>query len=130
MAEGGMAEVYAVLARLKLEKYAAALHEHGYDDWAEILSMSRAKLNKLVRVCGMRENHQDRFRDFVAEQVAASGVGDYYESGESSEDPSEKDPSEKDPSERELPVLRSASLKRPAVGGSQGGDLRPKRSKR
>lgn len=74
-------EIRAILSRLKLDRYAAALTEHGYDDWGEILSMSRVKLCKLVRRAGMLDNHADRFRAYVEEQAAALTTRGFKQDG-------------------------------------------------
>ena len=69
-AEDGAVEVRSHLRLPKLERYAAAMLEHGYDDWGEIVRMTRVKLSKLVRLVTMVENHADRFRNYVAERAA------------------------------------------------------------
>jgi hypothetical protein len=79
--------------------------------------MRRTKLNKLVRKCGMAENHADRFRGFVAEQGAShAGVGGV----EGSDDQQQTGLAP--------PVLRSASRKRP-LQSAQGGASQPKRGR-
>jgi len=71
-AEEGISGVRRALAGLKLERYVDAMLAHGYDDWNEVLAMTRAKLTKLVRRVGMAENHADRLRAHVAEHLSSA----------------------------------------------------------
>ena len=57
----GSALVLDELTKLRMERYADAFREHGYDDWREILKMPPRRVHGLIRNVGMAANHGDRF---------------------------------------------------------------------
>lgn len=70
----GMEGVRLELARLRLDRYADAFEEHGYDLWAEIVRLPDHRLAKLVELVGMTANHVDRFREQLHLQRRSQGL--------------------------------------------------------
>lgn len=57
-----MDELNKWLKKLKLSKYAAGLEKKGYDDIDDILCLSTADLEKMIKAVGFKKNHARRIR--------------------------------------------------------------------
>uniref|UniRef100_A0A7S0P6M8 SAM domain-containing protein n=1 Tax=Calcidiscus leptoporus TaxID=127549 RepID=A0A7S0P6M8_9EUKA len=69
-ARGGVQEVGAHLAELKLQKYRADFERHGYDDWQKILTMSEKQLAVMFVMVRMPPKDAKLLRDRIMQQLA------------------------------------------------------------
>ena len=65
-----MAAVGAMLQSFRLEQYAAAFDEAGYDDVGYIRILKDDALSELVETVGMKPGHAAKFRAFLSGELA------------------------------------------------------------
>ena len=64
------------LAKLRMDRYADAFMQHGYDHWPEILRLPPMRREMLIERVGMSANHADRFKEQLRVQRQAAGIPD------------------------------------------------------
>ena len=71
---GGMAGVKHELGKLRLDRYASAFEEHGFDFWPKIMRLPPKRFAKMVETVGMAENHADRLKETLRVQRSVQGI--------------------------------------------------------
>lgn len=70
----GIERVRWELKRLKLEKYADAFEENGFDLWPEIVRLDQDRFRTLVRTAKLPANHAARLNEQLALQRSRLGI--------------------------------------------------------
>jgi hypothetical protein len=68
----GMAAVHDVLVKLRLEQYAKALDDLGYDDLEFMLGVSSDSRREIAEAVGMKPGHAAKFADWLIRTAAGS----------------------------------------------------------